>query len=224
MGKSLKMNYIDLHTHSLKHSGATEVLNIFAQDFDAQNRDYVYSVGFHPWHINNFNWEECFRLIGESASEKNMLFVGECGLDRHIDTAFALQEDCFMRQVQIADYCRKPLIIHNVRTHNDLIRIKKQMKSSVPWILHGYYGNLESTLSLVRNGFYFSVGEKLIHDKRKAEVLKRIPMNSLFFETDESSITIEQLYKDAAVALKKSEDELISLVWGNFENVSKNLF
>lgn len=215
------MKYLDLHTHRLKNSGALEVLNIFAQDFYHLERNYFYSVGLHPWHVNNFNRDECFRLIAEAVIDENMLFVGECGLDRHIDTAFALQEDCFIRQIQIAEDCCKPLIIHCVRAYSDLIRIKKQTKSSVPWILHGYSGNLESTFSLVKNGFFFSVGEKLIFETKKVEVLKSIPLHSLFLETDESNITIEQLYRTVAVVLNLGEDELISVIWNNFKNILK---
>ena len=215
------MKYLDLHTHRLKNSEALEVLNIFAQDFYHLERNYFYSVGLHPWHVNNLNRDECFRLIAEAVIDENMLFVGECGLDRHIDTAFALQEDCFIRQIQIAEDCCKPLIIHCVRAYSDLIRIKKQTKSSVPWILHGYYGNLESTFSLVKNGFFFSVGEKLIFETKKVEVLKSIPLHSLFLETDESNITIEQLYRAVAVVLNLGEDELRSVIWNNFKNILK---
>lgn len=216
------MNYIDLHTHQLKNSGVFEIKNIFAQDYRINEFNFMYSVGLHPWHIEYENWNDCFQKIIEASVDRNMLFIGECGLDRSIKIAFAMQEECFRQQIYIADKYCKPLIIHCVRAFNDLIRIKKETKSLVPWILHGYSGNLETTLSLIKCGFYFSVGERFLNDGRRHEILKKIPDNLLFFETDESLVPIEELYQKASAIRHKPENELISIVWNNLHTILKS--
>lgn len=221
MGKSLKMKYIDLHTHRQKDRNVLEIKNIFAQEFPATTPNFFYSVGVHPWHINNLNLEECFSRIMAVAGEKNMLFVGECGIDRSIMLDIATQEECFKSQIQIADNCRKPLIIHCVRAYSDLIRIKKAVKSSIPWIIHGYNGNLEITSELVKHGFYFSVGDKFLKSPQKNVGLKHIPNNRIFFETDESLTSIEEIYQLGSVILGTDKSELISMIWDNFSKISK---
>lgn len=221
MGKYLIMNYIDLHTHRQKNQNVLEIKNIFAQDFPKAIPGFPYSIGIHPWHIENLNLDDCFQQIIDSTTDKNMLFIGECGLDRSIKLDFAIQEECFKSQIQIAENCSKPLIIHSVRAYNDLFRIKKTVKSSVPWIIHGYNGNLDVTLALVTNGFYFSVGDRLLNDPKKNECLKHIPNDKLFFETDESLTSIEEIYYHASLILEKDKNELISTVWDNLSTILK---
>lgn len=224
MGKSLVMKYIDIHTHSQKNEKALEVKNLFAQDPWEAAPGLFYSMGIHPWHIGNLNLEDCFQRITDSTTNKNMLFVGECGIDRSIELDFAIQEECFKRQVQIAESFGKPLIIHCVRAYSDLIRIKKESKSSIPWVIHGYNGNLDVTLSLVKHEFYFSIGDRFLKNPKKRDCLKHIPTDRIFFETDESQTSIEEIYQLAALVVEKDKNELLSMIWDNFRRILKTKF
>src|ERR1035437_3366952 len=109
------MKLINLHTHRISNEGNIQILNIFAQEMPDAEPDFLFSAGLHPWHISKVNPEECFESIGQAANQKNMLAVGECGLDRSIPTDFALKEHCFIEQIQIANRSNKPLIIHCVQ-------------------------------------------------------------------------------------------------------------
>jgi len=166
------MQLINLHTHQTYETGKIQIRNVFAQHLLPEAPDYFFSAGLHPWHIGKVNPEECFLAIDRAAGLKNMLAVGECGLDRSIAADFASQEWCFEQQVKIANNHRKPLIIHCVRAYSDLIKHKKDDKSGLPWIIHGYNGNLETTLSLIKHEFYFSVGERLLKDESKHDIFR----------------------------------------------------
>ena len=194
-------------------------MNVFAQDLPFDDPDYFFSTGLHPWHIGTVKLEECFRAIDQAAMQKDMLAVGECGLDRAIKTDFALQEWCFKQQIAIAEKHDKPLIIHCVRAYSDLLQIKKESKSGVLWIIHGYHGNLETTLSLIKHEFYFSVGEQLLKDESKHEIFRSIPIERLFLETDESELSIDMIYLMAAQILKLDEKELNQIITNNFISV-----
>ncbi len=213
------MNYIDLHTHQLNKQNVFAIKNIFAQDYSKVLVNSLYSVGLHPWHIEKVDWVSCFEHIFEASNDKNMLFVGECGLDRSIDTTFVKQEECFKKQIEIASQLDKPLIIHCVRAYNDLIRIRKSIKLNIPLIIHGFNGNRETTLSLLTYGFYFSVGERFLFDERKNVNLELIPINHLFLETDESAFSIETMYQKASLILDLNEQELVLKVMENFKNI-----
>ena len=213
------MQLIDLHTHKTDKTENTQILNIFAQDLPLDVPDFLFSVGLHPWHIENVNPEECFLAIDRAATQKNMLAIGECGLDRSITIDFALQEQCFKQQILIADKYCKPLIIHCVRAYSDLLKQRKERKSGLPWIIHGYRGNLETTLSLIKHKFYFSVGEQLLKDESKLEIFRSIPLERLFLETDESELPIVGIYLMAAQALKMDENELAQIITNNFTSV-----
>lgn len=213
------MQAIDIHTHQAKKTENVQVLNIFAHDLPFVESDFLFSAGLHPWHIGKVNPEECFRAIDNAAGLKNMLAVGECGLDRSIKTDFAFQEQCFKQQIAIAENHRKPLIIHCVHAYSDLMKYKKESKSGLPWIIHGYRGNLETTLSLIKHDFYFSVGERLLKDESKHAVIRSIPIERLFFETDESKLPITEIYSMAAQVLKRNENELTQIIANNFASV-----
>lgn len=209
--------HIDLHTHQIKNEESIQVLNIYAQDLTQNEPDQLFSAGLHPWHIGKVNPDECFQAIERSIEQKNMLLVGECGIDRSISTDFALQELYFKEQIYIAGEHNKPLIIHCVRAYSDILRLKKETKSNVPWIIHGYRGNQIITQSLIKHEFYFSVGEPLLNDKAKHDVLQIIPLKRLFFETDDHKISIGKIYLFAAQILKIDEKLLTEAIFNNFK-------
>jgi TatD DNase family protein len=211
------MQLINLHTHRTNETGDIQILNIFAQDLLPEEPNYLFSTGLHPWHIEKVNPEECFQAINRAAQQKNMLVVGECGLDRSIDVDFAKQRWCFEQQVQIANNHCKPLIIHCVRAYYDILKHKKENKSGLPWIIHGYNGNLETTLSLIKHDFYFSVGERFLNDEAKHDIFRSIPIERLFLETDDGDISIAEIYSLAAQVLKLDENELTQIVASNFK-------
>jgi len=213
------MQAINLHTHRANRNGNIQVLNVFAQDLPIDDPDYFFSTGLHPWHIVTANLEECFRAIDQAAMQKDMLAVGECGLDRLINADFALQEWCFKQQIQIAEKHGKPLIIHCVRAYSDILKQKKESKSGLPWIIHGYRGNLQTTLSLIKQNFYFSVGEQLLKDKAKHDIFRSIPIDRLFLETDDHEILISEIYSMATQILNIDKNELDQILVSNFKTV-----
>jgi len=213
------MQKINLHTHRLIIGDDIQVLNVFAQDLPLVESDQFYSTGLHPWHIGKVNEEACFQAIELAAKQKNMLAVGECGLDRAIETAYEIQELNFIRQKDIAVKYTIPLIIHGVRAYSDLLKLKKATRSDIPWILHGYNGNQETTLNLIRNGFYFSIGEALLKNEMKHELFRTIPIERIFFETDNLEIPIHQIYFIASQLLGFEEEDLAESIFSNFKTV-----
>lgn len=213
------MKRINLHTHTFSGDENIQIRNIFAQDFSALNPEYFFSVGLHPWHIVKVDVFNCMQNLELAMKQKNMLAVGECGLDRSIETDFALQSGWFQEQIDLAEKYHKPLIIHNVRASSDLIKLKKDRKSEIPWILHGYIGNLETTLNLISHGFYFSVGETLLKNEMKCDLINKIPTNRLFLETDDCEISIEKIYLLAAQILKTEENRLVESIFTNFKTL-----
>ena len=213
------MQLINLHTHKVKNKGDIQILNIFAQELTDAEPDFLFSAGLHPWHIGKVNPGNCFEAIEKATEQKNMLAIGECGLDRSISTDFALQEHLFIKQIQIAKERNKPLIIHCVRAYSDLQKLKKEIQSDLPWIIHGYQGNMETTKSLIRQGFYFSVGESLLKNESKQTVLQSIPIERLFLETDDKDLSIHEIYRIAMQSLNMDEQMLTEVIFNNFRNL-----
>ena len=213
------MVQINIHTHHHIKDGNLQVVNLFSQNLSDINPDYLFSTGIHPWHIQKVNLNDCYRNLERSIGIKNMIAVGECGLDRSIELDFALQEKCFKVQIEIANEHAKPLIIHCVRSYSDLIRIKKETKSEVPWIVHGYMASHQTTKQLISHGFFFSVGEKLLNAISKHEIFRSIPIDRLFLETDNHQISISQIYDQASSILKIDNEILSEYILRNFNTI-----
>ncbi len=217
--KPLFMQEIDFHTHHFKSETNIQILNIFAQDLPFPNEKSYYSAGIHPWHIGLADPEECLRSIELATGEKNMLAVGECGLDRLRPIDFAQQELYFMKQIEIAQKYSKPLIIHCVRAFPELMKLKKETKSSIPWIIHGFQGNQQTAMQLISHDFYFSVGNSLLSNQFKSDILNLIPSNRLFLETDDKEISITEIYSLATQILKLEYETLGGIIHENFKRI-----
>jgi TatD DNase family protein len=213
------MHEIDLHTHRSKSKSFIQILNTFAQDLPFTDVKCLYSTGIHPWHLDIVNLEECLHSIETASVQKNMIAIGECGLDRSTTINFATQERYFIKQIKIAEEYHKPLIIHSVQSFPDLIKIKKESRSSIPWIIHGFQGNQQTTTQLIRHDFYFSVGEPLLTNQTKREILSILPSDRLFFETDDRETSINDVYLLAAQLLKTDTEALSVNIFENFIRV-----
>lgn len=216
------MQKIDLHTHQLKGDSFIQILNTFAQDLPLPDDENFYSAGLHPWHIASVNSDECLDALDRAMGMKNVVAIGECGLDRSIAIAFATQEWYFRKQIEIAEKYSKPLIIHCVRAYPELIRLKKEYHSTIPWIIHGYLGNESTTLHLIRHNFYFSVGESLLIHPKKKEIATLIPLDHLFLETDDRETSISAIYSRTAQLLLIEELTLSEIILDNFKRLFGN--
>ena len=109
------------------------------------------------------------------------------------------------------------MILHDVKSHNEILALRKKHKAKQPWILHGFNGTEQDIRQLTGQGLYLSVGESLLHSERKiAKSLKNIPLELLFFETDMAEIGIEIVYEAAAKLLEIDVSDLKTKIFSNF--------
>ncbi len=112
--------------------------------------------------------------------------VGECGLDRHLDTPLAIQSTLFVVQLQIARRHGLPLIIH-LRGHwsvaLDLLRLHAP---DVPWIMHAFGGSREVAQLFVRHGAFVSIAGPVCSPRavRLHEMIRALPAERILLETD----------------------------------------
>jgi TatD DNase family protein len=150
--------------------------------------------------------------------------VGETGLDKTCDTNFNEQQRVFHAQAIIAEENNCALIIHSVKTYNEVLKLRIDMQPAMPWILHGYNGNLQQTEQLSQHGFLFSFGKLIFDEGSKAtDSFKRLPLEKVFFETDEYSGGIENIYRAGAEIKKIDLNFLKEEIWNNFSVLEKLL-
>lgn len=191
------MNYFNLHTH--KFLGNTEILELVNQypwEFDDKIPNY--SIGIHPWYIDENRLETDLKTIEEKLKLPECLALGECGLDKRIETPMSIQVEVFEKQIALAEKYQKPLVLHLVAAFDELIEIKNRLKISVPMIIHGFSKNKQVAKQLVHNGFYLSFGKYLLRNPELETVFQSVPNDRIFLETDTIEETIEEVYQKAA--------------------------
>ena len=214
------MEFFNLHTHKWTNQlNVLEIVNQYPQEFDATIPHY--SIGIHPWFIVEERIEADLAVIESKIQEKNCLAVGECGLDKRIETPMELQQMVFEKQLLLAQKHQKVVVIHCVAAFQELIAIKKKLNISVPMLIHGFSKNAQLAKQLVDNGFYISFGKYLLLNKELEAVFKSVPNNRFFLETDTVDKGIEAVYELAAKYKGISVKEIQEMVNNNFLEVFK---
>ena len=214
----MRRPFINIHTHKAKTGADLIQIVNFDMNQPCPEQGY-YSYGIHPWALDNadFQLEEVFSLLEERLQSFNVLALGEAGLDKMHKESFEQQIAVFERQIELSEAMQKPMILHDVKSHNEILSLRKKHKVKQPWILHGFNGTEQDIRQLLGQGLYLSVGESLLHSERKiSKSLKSIPLEKLFLETDMAKIDIEMVYEATAKLLEMDINALRAQIFSNF--------
>lgn len=199
------MNLIDTHTHRLNHDA---IVN--RAPGEPRPLGYSYSVGVHPWQAMTFDRDS----LMADASARDVVAIGECGLDALRGPASDIQQDLFIDHVNISEQVGKPLIIHCVKAIDQIINIKRRMKPTQPWIIHSFRGKPSMALQLLRHGLWLSLGPRF--NPATAAV---IPDRSLLVETDDSDETIAGVIDSVAQARGCAPARLTEIAAANLHDI-----
>ncbi len=188
------MKYVNAHTHRVQESGVTAVMNLHKDAAEVPENGF-YSAGIHPWFISEGQQlEEDFSRLQNMLTAKNVVAVGECGLDRLARTPFPIQTEVFERQLLLASEFKKPVIIHNVRSGSELLQIRKNTPAGNPWLLHGYHGSIREAELFLQHGCLFGFGKHLFNPRSNAVASCRfLPGENILPETDDAEITVKEV-------------------------------
>ncbi len=208
--------YIDIHTHHIPADPATmAILSLSTGDqaLSLESDHIWYSLGLHPWKVQEHDWQEHLKSIEKSAVSNRIKAIGECGLDKLCSTSWHLQNEVFVAQIEISEKLKKPLIIHCVKSFDEIVSYKTQVRPRQIWIIHGFRGKTQQAEQLLKHGFFLSFGEKY-----HPETLRQMPLDRLFLETDDSiASTIEVIYRNVSRILAISEEKLMDRIKENVD-------
>lgn len=191
----------DIHTHRIDAREA--VISVNPWEF-APVDGLCYSVGIHPWQAARAA-EADFDRLAECATSGNVLMIGECGIDKLRGGDLPMQMSVLERHIALSEQVGKPLVLHCVRASNELCRLRRQLRPSMPWIVHGFRGNAHVASQLLDAGFYLSYGERF-----NPEALAITPADRLLAETDESLLPIDEIHRRLAAARQVTVVELVA--------------
>ncbi|HEY6914068.1 MAG TPA: TatD family hydrolase [Paludibacter sp.] len=189
--------FVDIHTYTKSQTQHASIRNLTlseAEAFFSSNTEETVSAGIHPWHADDFT-EESICDIEKWLEDNRLVAIGECGLDKNSKASIEKQLFTFNKQVELSEQFKKPLIIHCVGCFNELFELKQSLKPQQLWIIHGFRGKPELAKQALKNGCALSFGSHF-----NPESVRVTPIEKLYIETDESDLSIDELYAQVAIA------------------------
>ena len=213
---------IDIHTHQdYKNDDVFYVKNNYP--LEIENGKY-FSCGIHPWYISEENIDNELMILNQKLVSKNCLALGECGLDKITQTPFELQKQVFTKQLKINQNHQKPVIIHAVKAHQEILEIQKREKIKETFLFHGFNKNENLLNQILRQENHVSFGKDLLKNQKLQTIFANLSWKEIFLETDSADLTIDLIYEKACELKKISISELEEIIKENASNfLQKNI-
>jgi TatD DNase family protein len=171
----------------------------------ARGPEIFASVGIHPHAFlvdesrmkNQELWIHELRTL---AQHPKVIAIGECGLDYFgrenpiTEEVKGRQREGFLLQLDLAQECKLPVIIHCRDAYEDMLTILQATTYKLPAILHCYMGDTEVTKRFLElPNVHFSFTGNITYPVKAIvagtkddlrETVKLIPLERLLIETD----------------------------------------
>lgn len=204
------MKFTDTHTHLADILLHTRLDEILRQANDAGIRRFIVpaasindwnkiallqsssiygAFGIHPWYAEEAGQDFLSRL-DELLRLHPQTLIGEIGLDyankNQPPEWIKRQKNTFRQQLALAMQHNRPVILHNVRAGNDLIRIIKESGFTQGGFAHAFSGSIEEAKEFIKLGFKIGIGSLLLNPaaKKARKAAAELPLESIVLETD----------------------------------------
>lgn len=151
---------------------------------------YIYAAaGFHPLNLEDVP-ENPTAILRELLKNPKTVAVGEIGLDYFYEKESRdAQLRLFEQQLQVANECNLPVIVHDREAHEDTLRLLKQYK--LRGVVHCFSGSVEMAKEVLKLGMYIGLGGAVTFKNavKPVEVAKIVPQERLLVETDAPYMT-----------------------------------
>jgi len=160
------------------------------------------AVGIHPQETAPGNFEsgtlayrkkleEQIKKLKKLAQEKEVIAIGECGLDYspappgEKDRTKKDQIFLFKRQLEIALKFKLPVIIHTRKAFHETTNILEQYAiPKLKGVFHCYSAGKKGIKKVNQLGFFYGVDGNLTYDKGLQNVFQEISLEKILLETD----------------------------------------
>jgi TatD DNase family protein len=215
-------DFIDIHTHEAKPAEgifALDVLMVHEDRLPGDTPGIACTAGIHPWFLDESNHRTLLEKVDEFISYPSVVAVGEAGFDKIKGPALEIQRFVFEKQVAISESRRIPVVIHCVRAWDELLMEHKKLKPEMPWLVHGFRGNRELAMQLIKKGMYISFWFDYILRSESSELIRNLPVERIFLETDGADVDIRDIYIKISADLGITVEKLKHIIYLNYKRL-----
>ncbi len=205
------------------------------------------ALGLHPYFIEEHRASHIDRLHDLiEANAASVVAVGEIGVDARkpeLERQWAL----FRAQLDVAQTLDKPVIVHSVKTHDEVYAELKGRDLARRGVIHAFSGSTQQARHFVEIGYKLGVGGVITYERshKTREAIRQMPVDALVLESDAPDMPMAnhrgernspQWLPDVLMALAKlrgdSPDWLAEQLWRNacelfrrdFSGIPKNSY
>jgi TatD DNase family protein len=170
-------------------TGSGEASSRAAADYAGRFPGKLYATaGVHP-HEARHCGSGTLRMLAELAGRKEVVAIGECGLDYNRDfSPRPVQRTWFIKQLELAAECALPLFLHERDAFDDMYAILKEHEKSIPrMVMHCFTGTEKALESYLELGAFIGVTGWICDERRGSHLkalVRNIPPDHLMTETD----------------------------------------
>jgi TatD DNase family protein len=155
----------------------------------ARHGELFATVGIHPNNIMQASptaWDEVLALV----ENERVVGIGETGLDRHWDdTPFPVQEEYFVRHLELARRCHRPVVIHCREAEADMLRVLQaefDRHGPIRGVMHSFVGDAAMAGACRAMGLHLSFAGMLTYKNAATlrETAAQQPLDRVLVETD----------------------------------------
>ena len=167
--------------------------------------------------------------------QHNIVAVGEIGLDYYwVKDNKEIQKELFIKQIELANTYKLPIVIHTREAVMDTIQIIKENKPQKQGIIHCCAFNRELVKEALKLGFYISFAGPVTfkNAKNAEEIVNMVPLDKLLIETDSpylapepkrgtrnNSINVKYIAEKIAIFRKMQLQDIAKITYGNAKNI-----
>ena len=153
------------------------------------------AIGIHPSDVESLDIEEVISQLKELYKTSNKIkAIGEIGLDKYWvkdEEIITKQKEFFIRQIELANELKLPIIIHDREALEDTLKILKEHPPLYGGVMHCFSGSVEYLKEILSLGLYIGLDGPVTYKNAiiPKEVAKVVPLDRLLVETDSPYLT-----------------------------------
>jgi TatD DNase family protein len=160
----------------------------------AQNQGAYPAPGLHPLYTEMHRESDLTALADLlTAKREEIVAIGEIGLDFQTgNDDEKRQRWYFEAQLDLAEACGLPLILHVRRAHDQVHQLLRRHRFRRGGVVHCYSGSLQQAWRYLECGFLLGIGGVITWERsrRLQQIVRELPLSAFVVETDAPDIPV----------------------------------
>lgn len=187
-----KNNVKIIIANSVNKKTITQTLN-----FSKKYKTVKTALGLYPSNAVKLSDKEINNIISLIKKNKDSIIaIGEVGLDLQELKTLSRQQKIFEKFIKLSIDLNIPIIVHSRHAESSAIELLEKNHAKKV-IMHCFNGKSNLVKHALKLGYYFSIPTNVKHSTQMQELVKLVPLDKMFCETDSPFLSpIKGYWKD----------------------------